>query len=157
MGGTSARVRGDREVDRELKALRDRARNLAPAFEAFGRAFRAHEERAFASEGATAGGRWAPLSPGYAAWKIRKVGTKPILQFSGRLKDSFTRADHPDHINEIGPRTARYGSRVPYGPYHQSTKPRTRLPHRPPLVVTRELQSEANRLMKNWVLDGDTA
>lgn len=35
-------------------------------------------------------GRWEELKPGYASWKRKKVGNKPILQFSGAMYDDFT-------------------------------------------------------------------
>ena len=35
-------------------------------------------------------GHWTELSPRYAAWKRRKVGDKPILQFSGAMYNDLT-------------------------------------------------------------------
>lgn len=35
-------------------------------------------------------GRWPQLNPRYAAWKRRKVGDKPILQFRGDMYDDLT-------------------------------------------------------------------
>ena len=42
------------------------------------------------SEGQHAGTPYAPLNPVYAAWKRSQVGDKPILFFSGMMKDALT-------------------------------------------------------------------
>jgi hypothetical protein len=36
------------------------------------------------------GGHWPGLNPRYASWKIKRVGDKPILQFSGAMYDDLT-------------------------------------------------------------------
>jgi hypothetical protein len=45
--------------------------------------------RNFRSEGQPVGG-WRALNPVYAAWKRSVVGNKPILVFSGAMRESFT-------------------------------------------------------------------
>lgn len=47
--------------------------------------------RQFETEGAFAGAPWQPLSPAYAAWKAARKPGKPILQFSGAMKQAVSR------------------------------------------------------------------
>jgi len=56
----------------------------------------------------------------------------PILQFTGRLRDSMTKASHSDALHQIiNRRTLILGTKVDYGKFHQSDiLPRTRLPQR---------------------------
>lgn len=86
----------------------------------------------------TGKGKFTDLSESY---KKRKAKPKaqggagfiyPILKFGGRLEDSITNPTSPDAVSEIiNKDTLIMGSRVPYGIYHQSSKPRkTKLPQR---------------------------
>jgi phage gpG-like protein len=61
----------------------------------------------------------------------------PILKRTGRLEGSTTIPTHPDAVNQIiNRRTLIIGSKVPYGVYHQSDKPRkTKLPMRKFLFI----------------------
>lgn len=47
--------------------------------------------RQYESEGAFAGTPWRPLSPVYAVWKASVKPGKPILQFSGAMKQATSR------------------------------------------------------------------
>lgn len=55
------------------------------------------------------GGAWAPLSPGYAAYKRSVVGDLPILVFSGPLSRSFTQPG-AQHLSWIRKGVAFFGS-----------------------------------------------
>jgi phage gpG-like protein len=92
-----------------------RSTNLVPAFEAFQDTWIEQETAIFDEEGPG----WEPLSDAYAAWKRSKVGDKPILEFSGRLRDSFTDPSSPDMIYVARPRTLQIGTAVPYSDVHQ--------------------------------------
>lgn len=75
----------------------------------------------FKTEGGWVGG-WKPLSPAYAAWKVRHYGQKPILQRTGTLVRSLTwqnGAVGPGGIAEMSETRAAFGTRVPYAIYHQ--------------------------------------
>lgn len=144
-------VRGTQDVIDALKRMRLRAHDLRPAFQAFEKLLFIHNLAQFATEGAYTGSMWKPLSPAYAAWKVKKVGPKPILQFSGRLLASFT-SHSPDNISDIELQTARFGSRVEYAAVHQFGRHDHSMPARPPLVVTEVLRQEANRLIGGYIV-----
>lgn len=143
-------VQGDEELLAALKAMRRRALDMSPAFRDIGDLLRLHLGAQFATEGLQGGSRWQPLRPKYAAWKLRKVGPKPILQFSGDLLRSFT--SKPMAVEEISAREARFGSNVRYAVFHQLGAPRANLVARPPIVVTRGLQAEVNRLLTEHIV-----
>lgn len=97
----------------------------------------------FASEGADGkSGSWKKLSPKYEAAKFRKWGQVPILQASGRLWRSLTQKGAKDSVYAAKAMELTIGSSVEYGGYHQSRKPRTRLPRRPPLDFTEDHEKQ---------------
>lgn len=65
--------------------------------------------------------------------KERRTGRPwaPILYGeTGDLKDSILTRTHPYSVLEIGRKSLAMGSSVPYGKFHQSDGPRTKLPQR---------------------------
>ena len=60
----------------------------------------------------------------------------PILARTGRLGDSLTNPTHPDAINQIvNKRTLVIGTGVSYGVFHQSDRPRNKIPLRKFLFI----------------------
>ena len=90
-------------------------------------------------------GLYPPLSPDYARQKAKKFPGAPILVASGRLRDSVTVQSHPDHINVITKSGFIFGTKTPYGIFHQSDAPRKKLPLRKFLFVGPEAPQVARR------------
>lgn len=68
--------------------------------------------------------------------KIREVGfAYPLLRRTGKLEASITSLGAPNQIAEIGKRDLKLGTQVPYGKYHQSDRPRTKIPLRKFLFI----------------------
>ena len=86
-------------------------------------------ERNFTTEGSLVGG-WAPLAESTVRARIREGfgGAHPILQRTGALRKSF--------YSFVDSKRAIITSKSPYFVYHQSRKPRKRLPRRAMLVLT---------------------
>lgn len=80
----------------------------------------------FHTQGGSVGG-WRSLSPRYAAWKRSVVGNKPILVFSGAMRDSFV-IGNANNVLKVTKSSATIGSRLPRVMYH--TKGMGRLPVR---------------------------
>jgi len=101
-------------------------------------------------------GRYQDLTSKYKKQKKEKWGSVyPILFASGRLALSITQKKSPDSIGRIeNKKTLVLGTSVPYGIYHQSAKPRKKMPYRPFLFVGVEQIApndiKQNRL-KNWM------
>jgi phage gpG-like protein len=143
-------VIGDEKVNTMLLAMRARAKNFEPALRQIGDVLRLHNAAQFATEGMQGGKKWDPLSPKYAAWKLKQVGPRPILQFTGRLMEDLTGS--PMAIEHYTADSAEWGTDAPYAVFHQSKAPRTQLPRRPFLVVTEALQFEAKRILADYVV-----
>jgi len=101
-----------------LVGLSDALRDLNPVWGDLHQIFMDFMKRVFDAQGAYGGKQWAPLSPGYAAWKARHYPGKPILQLRGRLYPSFTKAEDPDHVYRTGPTFMETGSKVRYARAH---------------------------------------
>lgn len=52
-------------------------------------AFRAHQERHFATEGVSTGAAFRPLKATYRLWKVSRVGFKPILTLTGEMRRAY--------------------------------------------------------------------
>jgi len=86
-------------------------------------------EENFETEGRLVGG-WKPLAPSTVAGRMREGygGEHPILQKTGALRKSF--------YSTVFNTKAFISASSPYFAFHQSRKPRTRLPRRAMLVLT---------------------
>lgn len=84
------------------------------------------------------------LSDGNTAYQRRKkkmVGFDyPLLVKSGALAASVLGPSNPSSIAEIGPLSLIFGTSIPYGVYHQSDAPRTKIPLRKFLFIGPESQ-----------------
>jgi len=79
-------------------------------------------EKNFETEGGLVGG-WTPLAPGTVAGRAREgYGAHPILQKTGKLRRSF--------YANVDKTRAFISASSPYFGFHQSRKPRARLPRR---------------------------
>lgn len=84
--------------------------------------FLADIQENFDTQGGLVGG-WAPLSPGYAAWKAQRYGAHlGILELSLRLRGSLQWLGSdigPEGIFRATPTSLEIGTSVPYGTFHQ--------------------------------------
>lgn len=132
------RVEGEIVVDRLLKGIEDRARDLRPAWPAVTRAFQLAVSKAFDTEGASTGAPWPELKPATQADRKRKgfPPAHPILQRTHALQRALTLGEGAYVSSQ--PSSLRYqlAPEVGYYVYHQSKKPRVRLPRRAPVELT---------------------
>ncbi len=143
----SLSVFGDEVFSRKLLRFGESARKLDRVYPVLADHFHEIEKRAFATEGASQGAKWTPLSPRYAAWKARRYPGKPILEREGHLKESLTSFSHSGSVFDKSAEGMFVGSSIDYGKYHQSRAPRTQLPRRPPVEFTeRDAQQWVNTI-----------
>lgn len=129
-------VFGEVIVRRRMLRLADRIEDASGAFRAVARILERSTRANFASEGASSGPAWRELAPATRARKAR-LGLDPrILRATGRLYSALVDEGHAEHVEHAGPHELRWGAAVPYGVYHQSTAPRTKIPYRPPVRLT---------------------
>jgi hypothetical protein len=147
-----ATLHGLPEILARVAGLESRARDLRPALEVTANLLELHVQRTFATEGAHSGHPWPPLADSTVRARTRRWGyyrhwaptagaggSGPVLTWHGRLSRSFTRGGVA-HIRIVSPSGLIWGSGVVYGIYHQSTRPRKRLPRRAPIAFRDDFQ-----------------
>jgi len=117
------KIEGVPELSRILGMTYQKVTNLKKPLQASAKLVRQDVEQQFKTEGGLTGG-WKPL----AESTLKGRGSSPILQVSGALMNSF--------YSQVDERKAIISSKLPYFKYHQSRKPRKKLPRRVMLVLT---------------------
>jgi hypothetical protein len=163
------RVFGETVIRRRYLRLAANASDASEGFRDVVRVLREATEENFATRGVSGGSRWRDLKPATIARKRRLGLDLRILRETGRLYGSLIGAQAGtgrarsdiggrfipgagDHIEEIGPDSLRWGSRVPYGIYHQSNAPRSRIPYRPPVKLNERRKREAAKALQRAML-----
>lgn len=108
-----------------LMMMEERARDFRPVFRWAKRELQKMNRDNFTTQGLPVGG-WSPLNADYAAWKSTNFPGRPIMQATGRLRDSLVRLDGP--ANQIDLTKAQFGTDVEYARFHQYGT--TRMPKR---------------------------
>ncbi|MCP3684539.1 MAG: hypothetical protein GY861_17880 [bacterium] len=81
-------------------------------------------------------GLYEDLSPNYKKAKEKEVGfIYPILKRKGRLERSLSGKNANEAEFFAGRQTLVMGTKVPYAIYHQSDKPRNKLPQRKMIFI----------------------
>jgi phage gpG-like protein len=144
----SVQITGEKRVEQKFRSLRRNITDFSVGFRVIAHRFHQVERELFATEGASGGAPWAPLSPAYATWKRKHYPGRTILHLFGPLRKSLTQHPSTGSIEDVSPTQLRMGTRIPYGIRHQ--KGEGRLPVRKPLVVTpSEMRSWAKILNKS--------
>ncbi len=131
-------LEGEILIDRTLSGIEERMSNLAPAWPAVLKAFQGAVSKAFATEGASTGAPWAPLAKSTQAERVRLGfgAAHPILKRTGKLERALTVGEGAFASMAPTSLTYRLSADVDYFKYHQSNRPRTRLPRRAPVLLT---------------------
>jgi phage gpG-like protein len=145
-------VFGEPVLRRRLMRMHDAVTDAREAFRQVVGILERATRRNFASKGSYGGARWAELKPATLASKRRKGHDLRILRATGRLFASLTQQTHEDHVEDIGRTELRWGSSVEYGVYHQSRKPRTVIPFRPPVRLPESDRRSAMRELQRSVI-----
>jgi phage gpG-like protein len=87
-------------------------------------------------------------------------GEHPILVRSGRLKESFVKRSHGEHILDAHPRYIDFGSKVPYAIYHQTGT--GKMSRRPLIFIDKKdvgdiVQAFREHILKNVTVSGSHA
>jgi phage gpG-like protein len=115
-------------------------------------------ERTFLSQGRFGGGSWQRLAESTILRKRRspdprvRANAERIMFATGRLYHSLVDEMNADHIESIGPDSLRWGSSVPYGVYHHSRAPRSKIPYRPLVKLTPFIRAEIIRELQRSAL-----
>lgn len=142
------KIEGYTELHRGLAGIDIAVNDLRPAWEQISKDFWEEQKGIFDAEGAFAGrNKWTELSEKYRQWKEIKYPGKPILQRTGKLYASLTGKNEGSIFN-MEPLEMSIGSNVAYGIYHQSRKPRKKIPRRPFLDTVESQRRRWMRIIK---------
>lgn len=91
----------------------------------------------------------------YQAYKLKKYGFDyPLLVATGRLAASLSGPNNPGSIAKATPLSLAFGTSIPYGVYHQSDEPRSKIPLRKFLFIgpeaSRFATSEQQGRLERW-------
>jgi phage gpG-like protein len=145
---------GETVVQRDLLRFGHNVVNLKPAMERIGVIMRGAVRQQFLSEGTHGSGgstfaaaasgatfgsggvAWEPLAASTVQYKALHGLDPRILRATTDLYKSLTVKSDAQHIERASEDSLRFGSLVPYAVYHQSSKPRTKIPFRPPVGLS---------------------
>lgn len=150
-------VAGDKQLDREILRVGDRAVDAAPAFAAIADLWISETREQFNTQGRHGSGGWAPLSPAtmmqkrgrFARGEIQHL---EILRATDRLRDSLVDRGSDDMVLDIQPGSLTYGTKVPYAGFHQTGT--RRMPRRRPVELTERARVESVKIMQRFIIGG---
>lgn len=145
-------VFGDEILSRDILRVKEHAEHPRPAFEAIHESFKTLEDWQFGTQGGVE--KWQPLAASTVAYKARAGLDPRILHATLRLRRSLTE-DNEDHIFLMTGDELFMGSRVDYGKYHQSRRPRRRLPRRPPVNLSESAKRTWVKILQRWIMTGE--
>lgn len=139
---------------KELRAMRERAQNVQPAWNAFLDWFTHGNRQQFGTQGKRWGTPWRELKPRTVAQKRSLGFTSDILVRENILLRSI--ADRPMGFERVGPHDMTAGTRVEYAGIHHRGAPRAGIPARP-LWDTAKIAREgaATSALKSWIISGE--
>jgi phage gpG-like protein len=144
-------------IDRRLAAIESRVADVSPAYPAVEKVFNEIARRTFESEGvSSAAGAWAPLAPSTERDRLRKGygAAHPILVRTGDLKSSVV-GRTGDTIIVSTPKYFAIGTADPKAKFHQSRRPRKKLPRRPIFEPTQDDKHDLVRPIRRYVTGHD--
>ena len=140
----------DDEAQDLVDDIKRRGRDFRPFFREVRKELQAAFSINFTTNGLEVGG-WAPLDPGYAAWKsVHFPGAKPMIQ-TGELFRSL--ASLRGRNNEIDRHSARFGTNgIKYASFHQYGT--SKMPKREIVFIPEGAEKEWSRMAVKY-LAGD--
>jgi phage gpG-like protein len=139
-------VIGDKEFIGKLKKFGKEVLDWTPEFQTMEKHFKKYlTDLVFEYEGAIFGYPWPKLSPKYELKKRVEFSGKGILERTGDLRKGWRfEASKGGLLME---------NNVPYGVYHQSTKPRKKIPRRPLLRIDSTQEKYIVDVLKKGLLE----
>lgn len=139
-------------IAERLEAMAARARDVAPAWRAWGDDVADAFREQFRTEGVRLlRETWAPLTPRYKRWKDKHFPGKRILERSGAMRDDFT--VRPLNIERVDSDSCAFGSSRKPAKWHQKGTRKMRA--RPIARSTADLEASAHRHIKRHIVRGD--
>lgn len=145
----------ERLLDLRFTRLLFRIQDLQPVNEKLIEEFRNEIKLQFETQGGRSGFPWAPLKPSTIRGRVRAgFPPGPILVRTGALRDSLVESHHALGCKSNTPKGWFIGTQVKYAVYHQSRSPRTKIPRRAFLAITRQFKLFVIRTIHRFVVKG---
>lgn len=137
-----------------LQAMRARAGNLIPAWEAFATWWSRENREHWRSRGTRWDSGWAPLAP-YTLWDKARRGYPPdTLVRTGALRRDLT--VRPLALESFSQKSMAVGTRRRYAKFHQ--RGTSRMPHRRPINARQvDAENAVGSAIRNWIVNGEAA
>jgi len=145
-------IAGEVQMDRGIARFSDGVADYRPIWGVIAEDFHEQEKDQFKTEGAEGGEKWQVLSEAYAGWKAAHYPGTRILQRTGDLERSLTKAGDPNGVRVEARKTLKLGSKIPYAIYHQSIQPRKVLPRRPEIMLTEAFKRSVMHHMHTYLV-----
>ena len=150
MAATTVTIQGDKEFTRKLLLFKTKIKNPKKALKDTGNMLVKNYVKNFETEGRTLGAKWKPLSTFTVAQKVRLgYGAKKILERTGKLMKSIK-------IVQLNTFLVKISSKLKYFKYHQSSRPRTKLPRRKMIDINTSLAKEVTKILRTYLFKGLT-
>jgi hypothetical protein len=149
-------LEGEQIWDRALAGLESRIADAGPAWPQVLTAFRAIAKAAMDSEGAsTDAGAWPQLAPSTQRQRARKGfgAAHPILERTGRLRRAVMLES--DSTVTQSPKQLMIAIDLDYFRFHQSRRPRLKLPRRAPISFTQDQRYQLIHPLRLWFTGHD--
>lgn len=148
-------VMGEKQVSRELLRFGSRALDARPAWALIMDDMMDAAARQFDTEGQSGSGGWAPLAESTILEKNRLgFDLNPLIR-TLELRDSLTEPAHPMGIRFMSKDSLQFGSRVPYGPFHQ--RGTVNMPQRRPVDFTELERKQFLKQLQEYIVKGKVA
>ncbi len=136
-------IEGEAQLVRRLMDVDLSMKDFTPEFRQVGSLLKKTFRDNFNTAGNDLGAAWQPLSPRTIREKIRQGWPLDILIRTNRMKNSFR--DRVSNLFVVVDNTA------PYFPYHQSNKPRRKLPRRIMMRIDNRRRNQIVKIFQSGV------
>lgn len=151
-GMVSATVTGGDKVLAMFDGIIARTKDASPGFRNADQVFRRLMTSQFASQGSWMSGvPWSPLTPRYAARKLRIVGNQPILVFRGTMRGSL-RSITDSTVRSYSRDEGVYGTSDKKAKWHQTGT--RHMPARPLIEANERTATEMLTPVIRWIFQG---
>jgi phage gpG-like protein len=145
---------GEQLVARTFMRFADDVETPRTALEEVADELRRITRQQFESEGGHGSGGWKPLTEARRIFKQRHNLDPHILRATNVLMRSLTEKFAAGAIERLSGDSLIYGSAVPYGIFHQSSQPRSKMPFRPPVALTTADKRRIVKLVQAQLISG---
>jgi phage gpG-like protein len=146
MINVSFTIEGERQLSRRFHNLKREFDNWTPAFKQAVTTLKdLFSNEVFSSKGGAIGENWPPLDPEYSRWKSMHYPGKGMLERTGEMKRSFQTLYKTDY--------GAVWNTASYFAYHQSNKPRNKIPRRVMMKLGNEQREVVMKIFHRYFND----